>query len=81
MRNGAEWRGGGGGLQGRGSGRFGPRHFKVYDYFLTLELVIMLIHFIVFQEAVILSAIKSNLFHKFLYEIEATKQKNINCMH
>ena len=39
MRNGAEWRGGGGGLQGRGSGRFGPRHFKVYDYFLTLELV------------------------------------------
>ena len=80
MRNGTEWRGGGG-LQGRGSGRFGPRHFKVYDYFLTLELVIMLIHFIVFQEAVILSAIKSNLLHKFLYEIEATKQKNINCMH
>lgn len=41
----------------------------------------MLIHFIVFQEAVILSAIKSNLFQKLLYEIEATKQKNINCMH
>ena len=27
MRNGAEWRAGGG-LQGRGSGRFGPRKFK-----------------------------------------------------
>ena len=38
MRNGDGVEGGGG-LQGRGSGRFGPRHFKVYDYFLTLELV------------------------------------------
>ena len=38
-------------------------------------------YFIVFQEAVILSAIRSNLFEKFLYEIEATKQKKINRMH
>ena len=37
----------------------------------------MFIYFIVFQEAVILSAIRSNLFENFLYEIEATKQKKI----
>ena len=41
MRNGVEW-GGGGGLQGRGSGRFWNsafQCFKVYNYFLTLYLV------------------------------------------
>ena len=41
----------------------------------------MLIYFIVFQEAAILSAIRKNLFEKFLYKIEATKQKKINRMH
>ena len=41
----------------------------------------MLIYFIVFQEAAVLSAIGSNLFENFLYKIEATKQKKINRMH
>ena len=41
----------------------------------------MSIYFIVFQKAAILSAMRSNLFEKFLYKIEATKQKKINRMH
>ena len=75
---------GGGVLQGRRSGRFGPLHFRVSKsmiIFSLCNLQIMLIYFIVFQEAAILSAIRSNSFEKFLYKIEATKQKKINRMH